>query len=129
MPLPLVSFVYGYFLPESPIYVKVTKNHCKESETNQILDVSKDQFPDQEKMPVDPETEDQPLVAHDGEIQGSWRSFLGRRWVRTTSKNWGTKSKLEPDEAMPVPQLPTKAPLAVAGSLCKVSFCEGFKGF
>ena len=23
MPLPLVSFVYGYFLPESPIYIKV----------------------------------------------------------------------------------------------------------
>ena len=51
----------------------------KESETNRILDVSKDQLPDQEKKPADPETEDQPLVAQGGEIQGSWRSFLGRR--------------------------------------------------
>ena len=51
----------------------------KESETNRILDVSKDQLPDQENKAVDPETEDQPLVAQEGEIQGSWRSFLGRR--------------------------------------------------
>ena len=55
------------------------KIHWIESEVNEILDVSKDQFLDQEKKPVDPETEDQPLVAEDGEIQGSWRSFLGRR--------------------------------------------------
>ena len=45
-------------------------------------------FPDQENKQVDPETEDQPLVARDGEIQGSWKNFLSRRWVKIASKKW-----------------------------------------
>ena len=98
MPLPIISFVYGFFLPESPIYVKVQAKFTGMKSTG---------FPDQENKQVDPETEDQPLVARDGEIQGSWRNFLSRRWVKIASKKM--RGKLEPDEAIDasVPQLPT----------------------